>query len=172
MTITAKFKLDFFDAKKVLDKVDAATRRAMSKAGAYVRTAARSSMRRRKKASAPGQPPSVHKGQLKNLLFFSYDQRTKSVVIGPVKFARGEAPNLEEFGGSATRARRVIAPRRKADPAQAAAFRRRPRTQNPIRTSVPTTNYSAKYPPRPFMGPALAKEAPKFSGLWANAVKA
>lgn len=98
-----RMKLDFFDTEKVRRMVDAGTRRALSKAGAFIRTRARSSIRRRKDVSRPGQPPSSHEGSLRKLLFFAYDARTKSVVVGPVPFKRGEAPALLERGGMATR---------------------------------------------------------------------
>lgn len=126
--------------------MDKATRSALSKAGAFVRRTARSSMKSRqgKKAgsySAPGTPPNVHAGQLKDLLFFGFDPGNRSVVIGPVPFGKGEAPNLEEFGGSVPRRGR--------------------------RGVVKV----AKYPARPFMGPALQKEIPQMPARWANAVK-
>jgi hypothetical protein len=92
----------FFDRAAVQAALTVGNRKALSKAGAFVRTRAQTSMRKRKAPSAPGQPPSVHVGTLKRLLFFSYDPNASSVVIGPVKFGRGEAPNVLEFGGETT----------------------------------------------------------------------
>lgn len=93
----------FFDAKPVTDAVDAGTRRSLSKMGAFVRTRARSSIRRRKKSSPPGRPPSSHSGELR-LIFFAFDRETRSVVVGPVS-TRGKAvaPGLLERGGDTTR---------------------------------------------------------------------
>jgi len=93
----------FFDKKAVRDKVDAGTRRVLSKFGAFVRRTARSSIRKRKRTSRPGQPPSSHTGLLKRFIFFGYDPRKESVVIGPVRLSqkgRGEAPALLEHGGT------------------------------------------------------------------------
>lgn len=98
-----RFKLDFFDTERVMKKVDAATRRALSRVGAFVRTRARTSIRKRKDVSQPGQPPSSHEGSLRRLIFFAYDQSAKSVVIGPVPFRKGEAPSLLERGGTVGR---------------------------------------------------------------------
>jgi hypothetical protein len=95
-------KSGFFDTKAVKDAVDAGTRKAMSKFGAFVRTRAKSSIRKRKKSSPPGSPPSSHAGDLKKLIFFAYDTNTKSVVIGPAAFRKAEAPRLLEHGGTAT----------------------------------------------------------------------
>lgn len=93
----------FFDTEAVRRAADAVTRAALSRFGAFTRQRARSSIRKRKKVSAPGQPPSSHEGSLKRLILFAYDATRKSVVVGPVKFARGEAPRLLEHGGTTVR---------------------------------------------------------------------
>lgn len=96
-----KAKSKFFDRQIVIDAVNKAERRSLSKIGAYIRTAARSSIRYRKKPSPPGSPPSAHrtmtrrrinkKGQtkiqsvspLREFIFFAYDQENNSVIAGP-----------------------------------------------------------------------------------------
>lgn len=93
----------FFDKAAVTSAIDAGKRRALAKAGAFVRRRARSSIRKRKAVSAPGQPPSSHSGELRKLLFFAYDPASQSVVVGPAKFRRGEAPPLLEYGGTVVR---------------------------------------------------------------------
>lgn len=98
----ASIKGQFFDRKAITDGIDPAAKKALSRAGAFIRTRARSSIRKRKAASAPGQPPSSHEGSLKRLLFFSYDSGSRSVVIGPVPFREGTAPRLLEEGGVTT----------------------------------------------------------------------
>ncbi|MHB1158233.1 MAG: hypothetical protein ACYC26_15520 [Phycisphaerales bacterium] len=92
----------FFDKPAVIGKVDRATRKVLSKFGAFVRTTARHSIRPRKKPSPPGSPPSSHTGLLKKFIYFGYDPSKRSVVIGPVRLSeqgRGEAPHLLEYGG-------------------------------------------------------------------------
>jgi hypothetical protein len=45
----------------------------------------------------------VHTGLLKDRLFFGYDPASKSVVVGPERVGKADAPPLLEFGGSAVR---------------------------------------------------------------------
>lgn len=108
-------------------------------------------LRRRKSASAPGQPPSVHTNDrvatLKNI-WFTFDAGSRSVVVGPLKLGRSRlvlsdqptVPALHEFGGAAV----------------VGSGKRQRR---------------ARYAARPFMEPAMQQELPKFEGLWAHSVK-
>jgi len=142
MRVALKINALFFDQKTVRSATDRATRKVLSKFGAFVRTAARSSIRRRKNVSEPGQPPSSHVGTLRRLIFFGFDPTKRSVVVGPTPFGnKAEAPELLEYGGRA---------RRKS---------RRGRIQ------------AATYRPRPFMGPAFERERPKLIPMWADSVK-
>lgn len=136
----------FFDAKKVMRSVDSATRRVLSKFGAYVRTAARSSIRKRKAASEPGSPPSSHTGLLRKFIFFGYDESRRSVVIGPTRLNQttGQAPEALEYGGTST-----------------VVVRRRGKR-------VPT---NVKVSTRPYMHPAMNQELPKLPAMWADSVK-
>jgi hypothetical protein len=93
----------FFDSAKVIKALDAATRRNLSKVGAFLRTRERSLIRKRKASAPAGSPPSSHAGDLRRLIFFGYDLATKTVVVGPAPFRKGEAPRLLEFGGTVTR---------------------------------------------------------------------
>lgn len=141
----------FFDQKKVIDALPPAKRRALSKIGAFIRTRARSLMKRRKKTAPPNTPPSAHAGQLKDLLFFSYDPMSESVVVGPVPFKAGEAPALSEYGGVAQRRAWTWRPRR-------GRYGRK---------------YEAKYRKRPFMKPALDESVsnPKLVEAWKDSIK-
>lgn len=129
--------LAFFDSAKVMAMVDAKRRRALSKFGAFVRRKARSSIRKRKKLSEPGSPPSSHVGTLKNLIYFAYDTSRNSVVVGPTPFrGKAVAPALLERGGSSSQ-------RTKSGRAR-----------------------STQYRARPFMKPAYEAELPKFLDLF------
>ena len=157
----------FFDTSLVTSLTDKATQRALSKAGAFVRTASKSSLRYAKKSASPGSPPKVHRGggtgyqrsftnkktgvtkvrsvsPLKELIFFAYVPETKSVVIGPLEFKGSKASykvlTILEKGG------RVMLTR-----------------GNKTR--------QASYAGNPFMRPAMVKESPKFQGLFANSVR-
>ena len=94
-------KSQFFDQQKVLRPKDRAVRRVLSRFGAFVRTTARRSIRRRKRSSEPGQPPRSHTGLLRRLIFFAYEPTSENVVIGPADLSskRGDAPHALEEGG-------------------------------------------------------------------------
>jgi hypothetical protein len=151
MVIGFEKKQFFFDRQIVIDAVGRAGAKNLSKAGSFIQRSARSSLRRRKKVSPPGEPPSVHTkdrvATLKNI-WFVFEPRQRSVVVGPLKLNgsrlegsnRSTVPALHELGGFA-----VVTSRKQ---------KRR-----------------AKYARRPFMGPAMERELPKFVGLWANSVK-
>lgn len=140
-------RLVFFDRDKVLRAVDDATRRRLSRFGAFVRTRAQRSMRRRRGVSKPGSPPYSHSGELRKLLYFGFDAEARSVVIGPVPFKEGEVPELLEFGGDVPRQRWNWDTRRRDG-----------------------DEYLAHYEPRPFMRPAFEAELGKVPDLFKNAV--
>jgi len=132
----------FFDTKAVTSRVDKATRKVLSKFGAFVRTGAKHSIRKRKAVSEPGGPPSSHVGLLRKLIYFGYDPGRKSVVIGPTPLhGTAEAPPLLEYGGKAWRRGRK------------------------------GRQVMATYRARPFMGPAFEQEKPKLPAMWASSVK-
>jgi hypothetical protein len=136
---TAKGSL--FDREKVKRSVDAGTRKVLSKFGAFVRQRAKTSIRKRKGTSPPGQPPYSHVGLLRRFILFAYDQPRRSVVIGPMLLREeSDAPKLLEHGGDA-----VLEEGGKAR--------------------------HVRYRPRPFMQPALEAEKPKLPALWRDSVR-
>lgn len=162
----------FFNPKIITDATDKATKKALSKAGAFVRTSAKSSLRYAKKSAVPGMPPKVHRGgsmgyqrtttnkktgvsktrsvsPLKELLFFAYVESSKSVVVGPMDFPSAakrtyKVPTVLELGGTVIQLRGVGSKKRMV---------------------------TATYKGNPFMRPALKREAPKFPMLFANSVR-
>lgn len=96
--VTVDFRF-FLDRAPIERAVDRARGQALKRAGAFVRTAAKRSIRKRKKSSRRGQPPHSHAGHLRRLIFFAFDPQAKTVIVGPLPFKQGEAPNLLEFGG-------------------------------------------------------------------------
>ncbi|MCL4198983.1 MAG: hypothetical protein KJZ69_15955 [Phycisphaerales bacterium] len=139
-----RIKQMFFDRPKVKRAVDAARRKVLSKAGAFIRQTARTSIRKRKGSSKPGSPPHSHVGLLRRFILFGYDRQSDSVVVGPVGFKASTAPRVLESGGTTTVTRR----------------RRGKRTERRVRIAA-----------RPYMTPALEKERPKLPELWRNSVK-
>ena len=154
----------FFDATPVIRAMDDATRRVLSKFGSFVRTRARTSMKKRKTPSAPGRPPRVVTGHLRRLIFFGYDFAKASVVIGPTPF-RGPAiaPRLLEEGGT-TVAKRDRFWRAGVGSNAKGQFTRgkwgRVAKGEPIRVA-----------PRPYMGPAFHKEIPSLPALWRDSIR-
>lgn len=177
IAVTMSLKSLFFDKPRIIRALSEAKQKAMSKAGAFIRRRARSSLKRRKASSAPGSPPSVHSGDavatLKNIQF-GYDQAADSVVIGPVRlnmtdrlggqYSKGTAPQVHEFGG--TRGVLEIQGR------NGRWYRADQRSRRKIAGKV-TRVRNANYPARPFMGPALEAEAAagKIAACWLGVVK-
>lgn len=141
--IDLSIKQLFFDRPKVQRAVDKARRKVLSKAGAFVRTSAKSSIRKRKGISRPGNPPHSHTGLVRRFILFGYDHATDSVVVGPVKIKSGRAVESLEYGGKST----------------ANSRRRGRRIQRAVTVRA-----------RPFMRPAMKKELPKFPELWRNSI--
>ena len=104
--ITWRIKDVFFDRQAVISAVDAAKRKVLSKAGAFIRQAAKTSIRKRKGSSQPGQPPFSHEGSLRKFIYFGYDRASDSVVVGPVGFKNSTAPAVLEHGGATVVVRR------------------------------------------------------------------
>ncbi|MBP7746998.1 MAG: hypothetical protein KA383_12785 [Phycisphaerae bacterium] len=142
--ITMRIKALFFDKQTVLRAVDKAKRAVLSKAGAFIRTTAKHSIRTKKGSAPPGKPPHSHEGSLRRLIYFGYDPASNSVVVGPVGFKRGTAPNVLEFGGKTEIQRR--------------------RHGKVVRTRVTIDR-------RAFMGPALEKERPQLPKRWGGSVR-
>ena len=134
-------KAGFFDREKVQRAVDDATRKVLSRFGAFVRTRARTSIRWRRGTSPPGHPPYSHTGLLRRFILFAYDAESKSVVIGPT-LIRGatQAPRLLEYGGTAE-------------------------------VFFHGQKVKARYRPRPYMRPAFEAEKRKLPPLWRNSVR-
>ncbi|MCP4594500.1 MAG: hypothetical protein GY842_27530 [bacterium] len=163
--IDLRVKKLFFDRPKVQRAVGAANRRALSKVGAFIRQRAKTSIRKRKGAAPPGRPPHSHTGLLRRFIFFGYDPRKESVVIGPARLNRGtRAPHTLEFGGNVVTKRALLV--RVGDTGRD----RRGRFKRGKRRLV-KKGTKLIYKPRPFMGPALEKERPKLPKLWANSVR-
>ena len=86
-------------------EVERAARRAeyrvLTQFGYRVRRAARASIRKRKKTSAPGRPPSSHTGVLRRFILYAYQRSSSSVIIGPKRLGgkNGRALAALEYGG-------------------------------------------------------------------------
>ncbi len=137
----------FFDRETVKNKVDAATRKVLSKFGAFVRQTVKRSIRKRKRKSRPGQPPSSHTGTLKKFIYFGFDPIRRSVVIGPVVVPgkSGKAPGTLEYGGK-------LAVSSQQPPGRSATV-------------------GGEIQARPYMGPAFSTELSRVPNLWNDAIR-
>lgn len=171
-TFGFEIKKMFFDRPAVIDAVDRAEVRVLGRFGAFVRRRARSLIRRSKrKVSLPGEPPRSHSPEpnLRTILF-AYNQRTHSVIVGPVYLnqsrsartyvSQRKVPRVLEKGGT-LQVREVRYGKRWRTPG-----RRTPEAGQPKRVR------SIRIAPRPYMVPALAAEADNFPDLWAGSVGA
>lgn len=151
---------------ELLDKVRTARKGWLYKAGAYVRRAARNSIKkgrteevmlansfgryqrfRRRVHSSPGQPPRDYSGWRKTF-HFEVDNASEIVSVGPIAGRRG-IPPIHEYGGAGTVRWREL----------------------DWHGRWHTFTRSAYYAPRPTMQPALEKSKAAISQFWANAIK-
>jgi len=139
-----KIKHLFFDRHTVMRAVDKAKRAVLSKAGAFIRTTARHSIRTRKGSAPPGKPPHSHEGSLRRLIYFGYDRSSDSVLVGPVGFKRSTVPHVLEFGG---------------------------KTEVKRRRRGKVVKMRATVREHPYMGPALEKERPNLPKRWTGSVR-
>jgi len=176
----SKFLFDKEGKQRIFAGLDAVQSKNLSKGGGFIRTVARRSMRRRKAASQPGQPPSAHSKSkqyprgplLKDRLFYQYDPATRSVVVGPEQLGRGTAPRTLELGGMVRTTRIVRKSNKPLSPKALAAFRRKREAGTlPPRAKPQTVTVAAKVAPRPFIVPAYKQTEPRLAGVWANTVK-
>jgi hypothetical protein len=190
------FKADFagagvrtfirFDDDRIRKLLDREERRNLLRAGAFVRTTMRRLIRKRKRPSAPGQPPSSHVGTLRRLIFFAFDTASRSVVVGPfskppggsrldrsVPLGRRTGAEVLEKGGRVMRLfQRSRARGRKAAGRMSAARVRRIREEYAKRGPAEMMRKVITVAARPFAAPALRTEMSKFAGLWSKSIRA
>lgn len=191
-------KKTFFNAAEVLAAADAGTVKALSKMGAFVRRKQKSLVRYRKKVSQPGEPPSAHRSErftqtkvnrkgesktqssspFREMIFFGYDARTRSVVEGPAQFFKQQAtgktvPETLEQGGEVV----LLEPVKKSadgkptSERKKAAFRRLIAEGRIQRSARQFAKRSFTVKARPSAKPALDAELPKFTNCFKDAFK-
>jgi hypothetical protein len=175
---------NFFDKEAVIARLPPATRKAMSKAGAYIRSDAiraisrygekkqkvsvvdekkrpilvrgkRKTVQLKIKASSkPGEPPRSQTGQLKKFIYSSYDQNTNSVVIGPSALNKPGKAPRVLEYGGTTT---MMIRYRQVDDDTVMKL------SKPIKAKV-------KIEKRPYMGPALERNMSVVAEVWKNAI--
>lgn len=188
VAVDVSVKRMFLDTKLVEGLIGKKSAAALRKAMSRIRLRAMHSMRKKGKArrppknqggkaflrwadevqnqpvSAPGSPPFVHSDDsvrtLRNIWFALDNSSAVEIrgVVGPLKLNgnQGAVPSLMERGGSQKIRERRIGkhwiPVGRVNGSSSGRLTR-------VRT--------ANYPARPFMQPAMTKEAPKLPSLWA-----
>ncbi len=197
MTLRIDVKSMFFDRRAVIDALGSANVKALGRGGAFIRRRAKSSIRKRKRVSRPGEPPSSHVGTLRNLIYFGFDTGRQSVVIGPTPLGTvGRVPPILEYGGPSivrkNSRRRLRRPggageiriggrhgkttKRVADGKWVTYAKLTTQTQADRANRLNAELYGPEYiggkpiEARPFMGPALKAEMPSLPMLWSNSV--
>lgn len=183
-----QFKGAFFSQEVVLRAMDRATAKALSRFGAFVRQRWRTSIRYRKAASQPGQPPSAHRtmrraktnrrtgitkvqssSPYRDFIFFAYDWQTKTEIIGPALLNGSRRrlngsktiPETIEYGGSIRIEEYLFGNNWRII---YSAMDSRSVKGRPVRQR--TVPYRA----RPSGQPALKAELPKLPGMFANSL--
>ncbi len=179
-----------FDKQKLKKKAETATFTSLREAGGAIRKTAKRSIRKRKKPSSPGSPPHTQTGMLRRVIRYDITNNRTVVAIGPVNEIAGRIWNLHEFGGVATKRRKLKAHRFKVGEhgpiravqhgsktkfarielrtaAQANRATRLVEEENQLRGD----NKPRHYPKRPFMKPALEANRSRLPTFWANSVK-
>lgn len=163
----------FFDRPGVMRSMDAARLKFLARAGAFVRRSAKSSIRKRKRISHAGAPPSSHTGMLRDRIFFWMVQKLfrSTVKIGPAalnmvyagangKPRVGLVPEVLEFGGEIG-VREIQTPKGKWIGQRGSHI---PGWAKMLPARVRYVYVSA----RPYMRPALRANQGKFPEMWRN----
>lgn len=155
LKVTLKIKDFFFDRIKVQRAIEKSRYRPMYRVAGMIRVTARRSMRKRKRASAAGTPPSRHVGE-PNLqtIWFAWDPSIDGIVAGPLGFNHheGAVPGVHEHGGELLLNDWAV-------------------TGTGATKRLVRKKRRARYPARPFMQPALEAVARKYPDLWHDAIK-
>lgn len=163
LTLDWTFKELRIEWRKLEQAKARSVRSGITKGLVFIRTRAKSSIRRRKRISKPGEPPSAHaKGLGIKSIFWVYNSFEMAGEVGPIKIAvdrrgaiaTGTVPGVLEGGGTVTYpAKKVLTKGRSGTWELQKRKKRRVRIR-----------------PRPFMVPALEAEvaAGNVVGAFAN----
>ena len=180
------------ETARVRRAVKASEIRNLGQAGAYLRGIAQRSIKISKDPAPPGHQPHSRKGRLKKSIFFAVEKAQQDVVIGSTVSGVGRIGHTHEFGGTeppkgskgrsanfrlevgghgpiAVEGGRPVVVALKNDRQVARA--RAVAGSLPPSMARPASGKARKYPPRPFMGPALKIGRARLPQIWANSVR-
>lgn len=166
----------FFDKDPIVDAMEATERKNLSRIGAFIRRTAKGLIRtdksKSKKPSRPGRPIKSRTGLYKDNIFFSYDKKEHSVVVGPrvlngKKVSGKTVPELHEYGGTIQVRNYLLPVKQDAGRDEKGRF---------LKAKVTYEKYTGrlKYERRPTMELAFEKELAKgkILGIWKDSVRA
>lgn len=156
----------FFDRRTVIAAIGRGAALAMGRQGAYVRAIARNSMKVRQGASPPGQPPYAHERKIKDLLYYAFDKRSLTTVVGPVQLGKSRALETLEKGGKFAISG-IINRQGEFIP----LYGMTPEGRRAAQNSGKLVRRSFDIAARPYMKPALIKAKPKLKSFWKGAVR-
>ncbi|HUS46163.1 MAG TPA: hypothetical protein VM219_09070 [Phycisphaerae bacterium] len=162
----------FFDRRPVLHAADKAKRQVMSKAGAFIRTAAKSSLK-----SAPQKTlaeMSAEEREIYAIRIRKAERRGRRKPRRPERRSRPGRPPLLHMRPSPLKRLIYFGYDRAADSVVVGPLRfgRRPGADVLERGGTARIRgRRRRVAARPFMGPALAQELPKFPSLWRDSVR-
>lgn len=179
-----------FDKQKLKKKAETATFTSLGHAGGAIRKTASWSIRKRKNPSKPGSAPHTQTGMLRRVIRYEATNNRTEVVIGPVNEIAGRLWNLHEFGGVATKRRKLkphnfrvgehgpIRVKQQGIKKKFARIELRTVAQANRATRLVAEenerrgdNKPRHYPKRPFMKPALDANRSRLPTFWANSIK-
>ena len=151
--LSVKFKAEFENTQRILDRMGQVAKRAIMGQGGYIRKTAVNSIKTIDGPSAPGSPPHNHRtfhgkrGALKNLLFFKWDDSSSSLVVGPELLpsmpTAPTIPEILESGGT---------------------------EMATVKSGMVWQNKQITIAPRPYMSPALQSSQQRLPEFWAKSL--
>jgi len=85
--------------ERIAKAMERARKGSLRSVGYLVSTIAKGNIRRSRKASRPGEPPSTRRGLLRRAIRYQVADDRRSVVIGPMYSMVGTAGEAHEHGG-------------------------------------------------------------------------
>lgn len=162
VNLTMNEAKSYFNPKPAIDRVERVEQRFLFRYGSMVRQEAKFSIRKRKTASAPGNPPHSHEGSLKRGIVFIVDRDRFNVVIFPTVFRSSrDVPGKLEFGGITHRKSKLRRYQKRP------RGRKGPRGGRTVVEVIPAGTHRIQS--RPYMDPAKKRIESKLTGIWAYA---
>lgn len=176
-----------FNSKKVTNAMEKATIRNLFKAGSFLRTISRNSLRKRAKSSKPGQPPTYRTSIKLFILKISDKNGNRDIEVQEKDFKRFKRQGKDveirnkavKRGGALRKSISFIVNKAKQNVIVGSSFSVSTKIGGlHERGGISRVGFGkrilARYPARPFMLPALKKAAAsdKLSSFWKNTLQA